>query len=324
MSRGVILANFGGPRNLEEVPSFLVELLTDVDVIRTPFPRFFEKWFFERVAKKRAHTVSHDYLKIGGKSPIFEDTENWASYLRQQTGLPVITFHRYLKATHADFIRQMEDINCQEMIAFPLYPQFSFATTGSIARFFQSQLSEKTARTIQWVRSYPTHPDYILAMQNSIADFLKEKKLKQEEVVLFFSAHGIPRKFVKQGDPYAEECEASYEAIRTAFPSALTLLAFQSKFGRGEWLKPYTIDLCTDPLKWNQGRQHVVFVPLSFTSDHIETLFEIESQYLPLLRASGLSAYRCPALNQREDWLKAMVAILNEIPLVSTPSLVRS
>src|SRR4051812_48827763 len=105
----IILANFGGPRSLEEVPSFLTTLLTDPDVIRTPFPRFYEKWLFRRVALKRSKQVKKDYARIGGKSPIFEDTEYLAQQIRERTGLHVIPFHRYLTATHPDFIRRVKE-----------------------------------------------------------------------------------------------------------------------------------------------------------------------------------------------------------------------
>src|SRR5690348_7491536 len=108
MSRALIVTNFGGPRSLEEITPFLTELLTDEDVIRTPFPRFFERWFFKKVARSRAAKVAHDYAQIGGKSPIFEDTEAIAQTIRAQTQLPVLTFHRYLPATHADFFSSLK------------------------------------------------------------------------------------------------------------------------------------------------------------------------------------------------------------------------
>jgi protoporphyrin/coproporphyrin ferrochelatase len=309
MSRGLILANFGGPRSLEEVAPFLVELLTDGDVIRTAWPRFFEKWFFRKVALRRAKKVAHDYEKIGGKSPIFEDTEKWAESLRVQLGQEVICFHRYLPGTHEDFIAQVQQSRCDKFTVLPLYPQFSFATTGSIARFFCHALPKQIADKMEWIRSYPTHPAYIAAMQRCLIDFLYQEKLQEEEVVLFFSAHGLPKKFVDEGDLYEKECQESFHLIGQAFPQAASLLAFQSKFGRGEWLRPYTSELCKAPLEWSQGRKNVVFIPLSFTSDHVETLFEMEYQYLPAIRAHGLKSFRCPALNQRPDWVAALAEI---------------
>jgi ferrochelatase len=108
-----------------------------------------------------------------------------------------------------------------------------------------------------------------------------------------------------------------------AFPKALGKLCYQSKFGRGEWLKPYTDATCEKILNWHEGRKHVVIVPISFTSDHIETLFEIEQLYLPLIRSQGLQAYRCPALNREPYWVDALAEIARESNLCRNGTLIR-
>ncbi len=309
---------------MEEIPSFLTALLTDGDVIRTSFPRFFEKWFFNRVARQRAGIIAHDYKLIGGKSPIFDDTESIAREIRSRLNLPVITFHRYLTETHAETFRKIQESSTDEFIVFPLFPQFSFATTGSIARFFEESLDDNILSHMRWIRSYPIHTRYVSAMQTVIADFLKKEGLEEKDIVLFFSAHGLPQEFVDEGDPYERECHQTFDAIRQGFPSAHSLIAFQSKFGPGEWLRPYTSELCEIPQTWNHGRRNVVFIPLSFTSDHIETLFEIEYQYLPAIRAHGLEAFRCPAMNLRQDWLDAIIEILKEPFYTRNEHLVRT
>ncbi len=306
----IILVNFGGPRSLSEIGPFLTELLTDVDVIRTPLPRFFDRWFFKRVALKRVAKVAKDYELIGGKSPLFEDTEKVASQLRRAAKLSVIPFHRYLPETHNRFINEIAALDVEKLIILPMYPQFSYSTTGSIARFFSEKFSDEIIRKMEWVRSYPAHMPYIESMQNCIRDFLVSQNIKEEEAFLFFSAHGLPQKYVDRGDPYQNECRLTYDAVMKAFPTTFSLLAFQSKFGPGEWLRPYTSELSADPLKWNRGRKHVVIVPLSFTSDHLETLYEIEYTYLDNIRAQGLQAYRCPALNHRSDWIDALVSLI--------------
>jgi ferrochelatase len=307
----IILSSFGGPRNVDEIGPFLTELLTDENVIRLPFvPRFFERWFFKKVALKRVPKIAKDYELIGGKSPLFEDIERLAQQLRERTCLPVVTFHRYLPATHAPFLSDIRSIRAERLIVIPMYPQFSYTTTGSVARFFQDHLSEEMVQKMVWIKSYATDSLYIQAMQNCIRDFLAASGLNEKGVFLFFSAHGLPQKYVDQGDPYEHECQQTYNAVMKAFPESPSLLAFQSKFGPGAWLRPYTSELSKRPLSWNQGKEHVVFVPLSFTSDHLETLYEIEHIYLPSIRASGLAAHRCPALNLRADWIEALVSIL--------------
>jgi protoporphyrin/coproporphyrin ferrochelatase len=318
-----VLANFGGPRCLEEIPIFLKALLTDIDVIRTPFPRFLEKWFFKKLAHKRALKVKAEYELLGGKSPIFEDTENLANILRKCLDGPVITFHRYLPQTHANFVCQMEKESSEKIVVLPLYPQFSFSTTGSIARFFAENLQKKTVDKLRWIKSYAANERYIWLMQKNIKNFLEENGLEEKNVVLFFSAHGLPQRFVEKGDPYEKECYLSFNAIKVAFPLAHCLLAFQSQFGPGEWLRPYTNELCATPLKWNLGRQNVVIIPLSFTSDHIETLVEIEHQYLPLIRKVGLNGYRCPALNRRKEWGDVLLEIMKTSNRFANLALIR-
>ncbi|MBX7066364.1 MAG: ferrochelatase [Parachlamydiales bacterium] len=310
-----LLVNFGGPRDLEEIPSFLTELLCDRDVIRTRFPTFFHNWFFGRIARKRALKIREDYIEIGGRSPIYFDTEAIKENLSQKLNVPVHTFHRYLTATHSETLKQVEKTD--ECIVLPLFPQFCYATTGSIARFFAP------SKKLRWIKSYAAHPAFIGSYQRRIRDFLNEQMLEEKETLLLFSAHGVPKKFIDQGDPYEQECRASFNGVMEAFPKIKARLCYQSKFGRGEWLRPYTNEACEDILKWHEGRKNVVFVPISFTSDHIETLFEIEQLYLPLIEKNGLKAYRCPALNLEPYWLDALAEIAKEAELYPNDLLVR-
>jgi ferrochelatase len=313
-----LLVNFGGPRDLDEIPSFLESLLTDRDVIRTRFPTFFHNWLFGRIARKRALKIREDYHEIGGKSPIYFDTEAIKEALSRKLKAPVLTFHRYLPATHADSLKQIE--KAKELIVLPLFPQFCYATTGSIARFFSPYFPNQ----LRWIKSYAGHPAFIAAYQKRISDFLQENELAEEETLLFFSAHGIPKKFVKEGDPYEDECNLSYNKVMEAFPRIKSRLCFQSKFGRGEWLKPYTNEACEEILNWHEGRKKIVFIPISFTSDHIETLFEIEKLYLPIIREKGLNAYRCPALNLEPYWIDALAEILRGNEFHQNDALVRN
>jgi protoporphyrin/coproporphyrin ferrochelatase len=318
-----LIVNFGGPRSIDEVEPFLKTLLLDKDVVRTPFPNFIHDLLFKRIAKKRSKKVAKDYASIGGKSPIFEDTEYVAERFRNYVEGKVMTFHRYLPATHQEFCQKLSQEKCDEIIVLPQFPQFTHATTGSIARFFDVKLPKECIAKMRWVKSYPSHPSFISVWQQVITDFLEQQKLLQEETILLFSAHGVPYKFVENGDVYQKECEASFHATVCAFPNALCRLSFQSKFGPGAWLKPYTEDACKTILNWNRGRKNLVFIPISFTSDHIETLFEIEQEYLPLVKERGINAFRAPALNRREEWIQALVKISQECPYSTTKALIR-
>jgi ferrochelatase len=234
-----------------------------------------------------------------------------------------LTFHRYLPATHAASLKQIEMCEAEEIRVIPLFPQFCYATTGSIARFFDKHLSSTTVSKLRWVKSYAAHPAFIQSWQTRIAQFLAEQKLDEKETILFFSAHGVPQNFVKEGDPYEKECLLSFREVIKHFPNALGRLAYQSKFGRGEWLRPYTNETAQDILNWHDKRRHVVFVPITFTSDHIETLFEIEHLYLPLIREKNLIAYRCPALNLESYWIESLISIAQEKNLYANEKLIR-
>jgi|SRR5579872_42314 len=323
MKQAIILVNFGGPRNLEEVEAFLRTLLTDRDVVRSKLPSFLHNILFKRVAKKRAVKVAEDYALIGGKSPIYEDTEAMASALETLVGIPVLPFHRYLPKTHPAFLQQIVRYTDTELFVFPLFPQFSYATTGSIARWFRDHISSQMVHRLRWTKSYAAHPAYVQCMQQNIRDSLVTQRLKEEDTILLFSAHGLPQEFVDEGDIYETECRITFEQVVKAFPRSLAKLCYQSKFGPGEWLKPYTDAQCENILEWHQGYKNVLIVPLSFTSDHIETLFEIEYLYLPLIRKQGLAAFRCPAFNLRPDWIETIAAIIKEPNYAATEMLIR-
>lgn len=318
-----LVVNFGGPRGLAEVPEFLEALLTDQDVIRSNLPSFLHRQLFKRVARKRSKQIAEDYQLIGGKSPIYQDTEELARILEKRLDGQVITFHRYLPETHEAFIRTMRALDCDEIRVFPLFPQFTYATTGSVARWMQQHLPVSIVNKMRWVKSYAAHPAYVRAQQVAIRHYLDAQSLNDEETVLLFSAHGIPELFMETGDVYQYECEDSYHAVMKAFPKAYGRLSYQSKFGKGEWLKPYTIDVCEEVKSWIGDRKQVVFVPISFTSDHIETLFEVEEQYMSVIEREGYKAYRVPALTLNSEWIDAIQQIISEPDGSATQMLIR-
>jgi protoporphyrin/coproporphyrin ferrochelatase len=322
--KAYLIANFGGPRNLAEVSPFLQALLTDREVVRSRLPAPVHALLFNAIARLRARRIRKDYQEIGGRSPIYQDTEAVASLIREKVREPVVTFHRYLIETHADFIKQIGAVESEEIRVFPLFPQFTYATTGSVAKWFDEHLSRSVVNRLRWIKSYPAHPSFLRAHQQNIRQFLDKHQLKDQETILLFSAHGVPRKFVEQGDIYQKECQDSFHGVMEAFPGLLGRLSYQSKFGPGEWLRPYTSEVSAEVLSWSQGRSHVVFVPISFTSDHIETLFEIEQDYMPLVRQAGLQAHRVPGLTLNASWIEAIVDILSENNLCGNRMLLRN
>jgi ferrochelatase len=322
--KNYLLVNFGGPRSLEEIQPFLIALLTDRDVIRTRLPSWIQNRLFKRIAKKRSVKIQHDYKIIGGKSPIYFDTEDLGKLLSKHLQAPVFTFHRYLPQTHINCLEQLEKSNAEKIIVLPLFPQFCYATTGSIARFLSKNLSSQTLLKLRWIKSYAAHPAFINAFTKHISLFLKDQNLKEETVAFLFSAHGVPKTFITEGDIYQSECELSFQKIKQNFPKAISQLSYQSKFGPGEWIRPYTDEMCENVSQWSEKRENIVVIPLSFTSDHIETLFEIEHLYLPSLRVQGQKAFRCPAFHLEDHWVGALREILEETNFCTTDMLVRT
>jgi protoporphyrin/coproporphyrin ferrochelatase len=321
--RAYLLVNFGGPRDLNEVEEFLIALLTDREVVRTRLPSLLHKILFTRIAKKRARRVVTDYAQIGGKSPLYEDTEALAKKVGVLLKSSVLTFHRYLPATHGACIEAIERIPKEtEIRVFPLFPQFSYATTGSIAKWFTQHLGRESAQKMVWTKSYPTHAGYLSAFEGVIRASLEKHGFAEERTILLFSAHGLPQEFIRTGDVYERECALTFHHLAERFPKALSRLSYQSQWGSEEWTRPYTSDVCHSVHEWGKGYEHLLVIPLSFTSDHIETLFEIEKLYLPLLKQK-LEALRCPALNQGEEWIEVIASIFRENEGVSTQKLLR-
>lgn len=319
-----VIANFGGPRNKSEITPFLTALLTDQDVIQTGLPSFLHGLIFKRVAKKRTNKVAADYELIGGRSPIYDDTESVAKKVEEVTGEKVLTFHRYLPETHGRFIEEITEMDVDEFRVFSMFPQFSYATTGSIARFFENHLPGGVLKKMFWISSYAAEEGFIDAYEKVVRQFIKEQKLKEKEVMFLHSCHGVPKKFVCGGDPYKRECELSFMALSARLKKGSHLLAYQSKFGPGEWLRPYTDELCDHPENWMGECKTCVFIPLAFTSDHIETLFEIENDYVAKMKELGFDARRCPALNLNNAWLDFVVKkCQEECSLVPNSALIR-
>lgn len=282
----IILVSFGGPRSLKEVRPFLRELLCDQEMVRTPLPRWLHCALFSCIANRRAPSLAKKYRLIGGKSPIAYDTEKLARGLSQD----VLPFYRYLPATHSAFLEKLTAYsNEKELVAVTLYPQYSITTTGSAKQWIKHHAPPHLFSKIRWIDSYATHPAFVQGWVKQIRFLLEKEGIDEAHATLLFSAHSLPQSVIAQGDPYQTECTASYQAVAQAFPKAHTLLAYQSRPSRGRWLGPSTESICrTAPL-----RPHVLIIPIAFTTDHIETLYEIEYEYFPLLKERGLIPHRC-------------------------------
>jgi len=302
-----ILANFGGPRDLNEISPFLQSLLGDQDVLTTKLPSYLHKLLFGTIAKIRARSKKSEYESIGGKSPIYETTEKMAAILRSK-GLNVITFHRYNSSEHSQIFQKLNNMQIKQLKIFTLFPQFSYATVGSIARIFQENLSSNLLQNTKISKSYFNNTYYIDCFTKIIQNKINSI---DGDTFIIFSAHGLPQKFIDNGDSYKQECIDSSELIMQNIQCEY-LVCFQSRFGYAKWIQPYTEIICQNIDKYIKKQKNIVFVPIAFTMDHLETLYEIEQDYMTILQEKQYNVFRVDTLNLDSKWLNDLPNIIND------------
>ncbi len=310
---GVLLLNLGGPEKIEDVRPFLYNLFSDPEIIRLPFP-WLQKplaWFISTMRSKKSED---NYSEIGGGSPLLQITEAQAQALQDtlsadETEIKVYVGMRYWHPFTEEAIEEIKKDNIDKLVILPLYPQFSISTSGSSFRVIEEMWrKDSQLKNIEYtiIPSWYDHPQYLKAMANLIKQELEQFE-HPEKVQIFFSAHGVPKTYVTDsGDPYQEEIESCTEAImKTLATDNPYVLAYQSKVGPVEWLKPYTEDALVE--LGNNNVKDLLVVPISFVSEHIETLQEIDLEYRELAEESGITNFkRVPALNTDPTFIEAL------------------
>ena len=326
MSRvGVLLLNLGGPDKLEDVGPFLYNLFSDPEIIRLPF-RWLQKplaWF---IATRRTTTSQANYKQIGGGSPLRRITEEQGQALKQHLGdlgqeVDIYVGMRYWHPYTEEAIAQIAADNIEHQVILPLYPQFSISTSGSSFRLLDKLWREKPElQPIDYtvIPSWYKEPSYLQAMAELIAQELDQCP-NPDEAHIFFSAHGVPKSYVEEaGDPYEQEIEECTALImQTLNRPNLYTLAYQSRVGPVEWLQPYTEDALQQ--LGAQGVKDLVVVPISFVSEHIETLQEIDIEYREIAEESGIENFRrAAAPNTHPVFIKALADLV--IDALNKPS----
>jgi protoporphyrin/coproporphyrin ferrochelatase len=301
---GVLLLNLGGPDQLEDVRPFLYNLFSDPEIIRIPFP-WLQKPLAWLIATSRARKSQENYKQIGGGSPLRRITEEQAQALRnalEQKGQAAQVYigMRYWYPFTEEAIARIKRDRIEHLVILPLYPQFSISTSGSSFRLLEQLLAEDPSlATMEHtvIPSWYDRPGYLQAMAQLIAHEI-DRFPDPDAVHIFFSAHGVPVSYVEEaGDPYQREIEACTALVMQTLdrPNAHTL-AYQSRVGPVEWLKPYTEDAIAELAA--TGVESLLVVPVSFVSEHIETLQEIDMEYREIAETAGIHHFeRVPALN---------------------------
>ncbi|NET01863.1 MAG: ferrochelatase [Sphaerospermopsis sp. SIO1G1] len=316
---GVLLLNLGGPDKLEDVGPFLYNLFSDPEIIRLPF-RWMQKplaWF---IATRREKTSQENYKYIGGGSPLRRITEEQGAALQAKLeemgkGANIYVGMRYWHPYTEEAIAQLTQDEIEKLVILPLYPQFSISTSGSSFRLLE-QLWQEDAKlqSLEYtvIPSWYKQPAYLQAMAELITEQLN-KCANPDQAHIFFSAHGVPKSYVEDaGDPYQQEIEECTKLIMQTLnrPNEYTL-AYQSRVGPVEWLQPYTEDALQE--LGEKGIKDLVVVPISFVSEHIETLQEIDIEYREIAEEAGIENFRrAAAPNTYPVFIQALADLVIE------------
>ncbi|KAI7907461.1 ferrochelatase [Cokeromyces recurvatus] len=317
----VLLTNMGGPETTGDVYSFLYNLFSDRDLMQLPFQKYTSKF----IAKTRTPKIIEQYKAIGGGSPILAWTRKQGQALEKilDSISPETAPHkhyiafRYVEPYTSTALEEMRQDGVKRAVVFTQYPQYSCSTTGSSLNELYRCISESGMKRddIHWsiIDRWPTHPGFIEAMAQRIEAKLAEYTPEdRQEAIIMFSAHSLPMSVVNQGDPYPAEVAATVDHVMTRLGHQYPYrLCWQSQVGPKAWLGPQTADAIHGFAK--AGKRNIVAVPIAFTTDHIETLYELDHEYGQEAKALGITGWkRVDALNDDPVFTRAMADIVKE------------
>ncbi len=305
---GVLLLNLGGPEKPEDVLPFLYNLFSDRQIIQLG-PSLLQKPLAALIARRRAPASIANYKKIGGGSPIGRITASQAKALADSLAgdgdFMVRPCMRYWHPFAGQVLQEMVRAGVRELICLPLYPHYSRATSGS--SFYDVQLHNRKNGfnlPVREIRSWPTETHYI----NCLAARIREgASTLHDPVQVVYSAHSLPEKFIEQGDPYVEELEQTIAAVEQ-LTGKKGKLCFQSRSGPVQWLEPSTPDMLHQLA--GQGCSNILMVPISFVSDHIETLYEIDMLYREQAQTLGMNLASTRGLNDDPQFIEALRSLV--------------
>lgn len=301
MKTAVILFNLGGPDALENVQQFLFNLFNDPAIIG--LPGMLRKPLAKFISKKRHVKASEIYKKIGGRSPILELTNEQAKALQNELGndYKIFTCMRYWHPMSDEVAAQVKQYAPDEIILLPLYPQYSITTTGSS---FKDFLRHGFNVPIKKVNDYRLEKKFIEAH----VQLMRAAVAANPYARVLFSAHGLPEKVIKKGDPYQQHVEESAKQIAEALNLKDWRVTYQSKVGPLPWLKPNSADEIS--VAGREGKD-IILVPVSFVSEHSETLVELDIDFKNLAVENGVKNYiRIPALGTEPLFIKALAELV--------------
>ena len=308
MKKAVILFNLGGPDKLENVEPFLFNLFNDPAILN--LPTFFRYPLAKLISKRRTPIAKKIYEELGGSSPILKLTKDQSDSLEKSLNqnekkneYKCFIVMRCWHPRANEVIKNVKLYDPEEIILMPLYPQYSAATSGSSIKEW-NDVCKKNNYQIKTsiICCYPTDKNFINAHTKEI-----KKKIKGlNNYKLIFSAHGLPEKNIKKGDPYQWQVEQGVKKIIEGIndTSIDYILSYQSRVGPLKWIGPSTEDVIIENSK--KGK-HLVIVPIAFVSEHSETLVELDIEYAKLAKKNGCKNYiRVEALGVNEYFIESL------------------
>jgi ferrochelatase len=314
---GVLLFNLGGPETLQDVRPFLFNLFSDPDIIRLPW-RFMQKPLAWIISTQRYRKSRGYYEKIGGGSPLRRITAEQAAALESvlaRRGLTARVYvgMRYWRPFIEEALEEIRRDQIRRLIILPLYPQFSISTTGSSLNRMNElvEINGDISERISVIEQWHDDPGYIDALAGMVGEEMAgfpEEDAGQPHIV--FSAHSVPVRYIEEGDPYLDQTRRTVELVMERLgPDRPHTLSFQSKVGPVKWLRPSTDETLRRLAR--DGCRQVLVVPVSFVSEHSETLYEIDILYRGLAAEIGLPDYRrVSTFNCRPEFIEVLANLV--------------
>lgn len=307
MKIAIILFNLGGPDSPEAVQPFLRNLFSDPAIIQ--LPSFLRKPLASFISKRRAPKAQGIYAQIGGSSPILGQTEAQARALEAALG-PEHEWRgyvcmRYWHPMTEAVVSSVKRFAPDRIVLLPLYPQFSTTTTASSIKAWKAvAAAAKLMAPTQAVCCYPDEPGFIAASVELLKQGLAEAG--DRPVRVLFSAHGLPEKVIKAGDPYQVQVERTAAAIAGAIGGLDWAVCYQSRVGPLKWIGPSTD---SEVKRAGQDGKAIVLYPLAFVSEHSETLVELDIDYRRVAGECGVPAYvRVPTVGTHPLFIAGLAA----------------
>src|SRR5271168_3503317 len=307
----IVLFQLGGPDSQAAVEPFLYRLFCDPDIINFPGAFLARKVLAKIISTTRSKVVRQYYAEIGGGSPIRRLTEQQAGALQDELrpyiSARTLVAMRYWYPDTQQAIAALESAPYDELVLLPLYPHYSFATTGSSLKEWNRLYKPRVP--VHLIDHFFDHPDYIAGIVERINSVLQQLP-HPEEVHLVFSAHGLPMALVEKGDPYPQHIEATVRLVRElgAWENP-HVLCFQSKVGPQKWLTPSLTG--TIERMASEGQKRMLVIPISFLTEHIETLHEINIEAREQAESLGVTEFRMmPALNDSPLLIRALADLV--------------